>query len=215
MIAPRRPPPAYSSDRSSSAPPRPSDWWRGRTTSSDSPHTPSRSMASAAPITLPSSSATHAPPGSVSSRWAKRTSGEFGGGGGEGGEWKRASRSMNVTTETSWTARESSMRIGRIVGTAATVRDGPRLSVLALDLRWEGGNGRDERRHRQLLGLPRRKLVRGCRHRRRLLGLARRHLPGGTGLPGLARRHLPGRTRLRGLARGRLPGGNRPRRLAR
>src|SRR3954451_4668330 len=84
MIAAHRPPPAYSSDRSSRAPPRPSDWWRGRTTRSDSPHTPSRSMASAAPTTFPSSSATHAPPGSVSSRWAKRTSGAFGGGGGEG-----------------------------------------------------------------------------------------------------------------------------------
>ena len=85
MIAPRRPPPAYSSVRSSSARPIPLDWWSGSTTSSDRPHTPSRSMASAPPITRPSSSATHAPPGSVSIRWEKRTSGAFGGGGGDGG----------------------------------------------------------------------------------------------------------------------------------
>ena len=124
MTAPRRPPSPYSSERDSSARPRPPDWCAGSTTSSERPHNPSRSIASAAPISCPSRSATQAPPGSRSSSWWKRTSAGSGGWGGDGGSCRRSSSSANVRAASSWTGRASSRRIGRSADMAARLPSG-------------------------------------------------------------------------------------------
>ena len=160
MIAPRRPPPAYSSVRSSSARPIPLDWWSGSTTSSDRPHTPSRSMASAPPITRPSSSATHAPPGSVSIRWAEAHQRRV----------RRRRRRRRVV--------EARLEIGE--GHHGDVVDGAGVLCRA----WVGssarrGTVREDPRLRlrdELLGLARRELRRRGHGRLGLLGLARREL---------------------------------------
>ncbi len=198
MIAPRPPPPAYSSERSSSARPTPRDWYSGSTTSSDRPHTPSRSSASAAPTIRPLSSATHAPPGSRSNSWWIRTIAGISGGAGAGGSCRRRLRSAKVTTETSWIARSSSRRMGRMVATAGNRTRERGLAVLAvgLDLGLDGG---DRDRRELLLGLALRHVLRlGLGGRRGLLGL-----PGRDRLDlRLALRDLLRLRRLRGLELG-------------
>ena len=113
MIAPRRPPSAYSSVRWSSSRPSPADWCSGSTTSSERPHSPSRSIASAAPTSSPSRSMTHAPPGSRSISWLMRISASSGRGGGCGGSCRRSPSSVKVLNESRWTPSASSLRIGR------------------------------------------------------------------------------------------------------
>ncbi len=85
-----------------SAEPWPADWRSSRTISSDRPHRPSRTRASAAPSTVPSSSSvTQAPPGSVSTRWSMRMRAVTG------------SRAPQAATVRARTDAESSCVIGR------------------------------------------------------------------------------------------------------
>ena len=95
MIRPRAALP-YSAARASSSRPRPVDCCAGWTTSSESPHRPSRRMAMAAPTTRPLRWATQQPPGSVASGWSIRTRARSGGWAGGSGTPLAASRPANA-----------------------------------------------------------------------------------------------------------------------
>ena len=140
MTAPRRPPPAYASERASSSRPRPADWCSGSTTSSERPHRPSRSIASAAPASSPLRSLTHAPPGSRSmqlvdadQRGAPAAAAAAAARAGARRARRRCGR------RASWTASASSLRIGR----GADIRSEPSRGHVPEPVR---------RLHRQRLG---------------------------------------------------------------